>query len=308
MYAKLVYNAVAGNDPEQVLADITLLLTGTTDIASLGGDIDSGSSEIDVAYHTPAYVLHDDVSATQKVFKIPVHDDGTSFFYFELFSTGNDIDMKLWEDWTIGGSGSGQAYYTSTGFEFVSMDSYSTYGMTFYFTITAKHCLARSEHSTSAVEYARGFIQYERRELWDTVANGSKPVVITYRDYWFSTTAGIYALPHKRSDGSTYSSSNAQLHPATAYGNSQYDNMYSLLGNSSGAARGLDASESSIHNMYEFGFSYLSTGERFLTGKVADMYYTTYGDGAFGDTVSVDSNPYIIWEASLDYRVAIRKG
>lgn len=311
MYAKIAYNADAANTPTQILAHIALLLTGTTTVGGLtGGSIDSGSSSIDVTYHTPAYVLHDDISATQKVFEIPVHDDGTSKFYLELLVSGNDIDMKLWEEWdeVTSHTGTGGAYYTTTGFEFVSMLNYATAAFTLYFTITATHCLARSVYNSGTKIYCRGFMQYERRELWDTVANGSKPVVLTKGDVLFQQTVGIYALPHVRSDGATYSLLSAALYAHTAYGGCQFDAFTSLLGSSSSAARGLDAAEVSIHNMYEFGFSYLSTGERFLTGKTFDMYVATYSNGAFGDTVSVNSNTHIIWEASLNYRMAIRKG
>lgn len=310
MYAKISYNADEVNTPTKILEHITELLTGTITIGGLtGGNIDSGNSSIDVTYHTPAYVLHDDVSATQKIFKIPVHDDGASFIYFELFVSSNDIDMKLWEEWNATTHiGTGGVYYTTTGFEFVSLTSYATSAFTLYYTVTPTHCLARSVYASGTVKYCRGFMQYERRELWDTVANGHKPAVLTKGDTLFTITLGIYALPHRRSDGSIYSLTTAQLYAATAYGSSQYDAFTSLLGNSSSNARGLDASNASIHNMYEFGFSYLSIGERFLTGKVFDMYVATYSNGAFGDTVSIDSNTYIIWEASTVYRMAIRKG
>jgi len=311
MYAKIAYNADAVNDPEKILEHIKEILTGTTTIGGLtGGNIDAGSSSMDDTYYTPAYVLHDDISATQKVFKIPIHDDGADFIYFELLISGTDIDMKLWEEWdaVTTHTGSGGAYYTTTGFEFVTVLNYATAAFTLYYTITATHCLARSVYSSGTVKYCRGFMQYERREIWDTVANGHKPAVLTKADTMFTQTVGIYALPHRRSDGSVYSLINAALYAATAYGNCQFDAFTSLLGNSSSAARGLDASNVSIHNMYEFGFSFLSIGERFLTGKVFDMYVATYSNGAFGDTVSIGGNAYIIWEASTVYRMAIRQG
>lgn len=310
MYAKIAYNADAVNDPERVLVHIAELLTGTLTVGALtGGNIDAGASSIDTTFEVPSYVLFDDVSATQKVFKIPVHDDATSFFYFELLVSGTDIDMKLWEDWdNVTHVGSNGAYYTTTGFEFVSVLNYATAAFTLYFTVTATHCLARSLYNSGTVKYCRGFMQYTRGELWDTIAAGSKPVVLLYNDDLFQVALHAYALPHKRSDGAIYSGSTGPLYTHTSYGSSKYDAFTSLLGSNSSAARGLDENSISIHNMYEFGFSFLSTGERFLSGKVFNMYVATYQNGAFGDTVSIDGAIYIIWETDLNYRMAIRKG
>ncbi len=310
MYAKIAYNAHVDNDAEQVLIHIVELLTGTTTIGALtGGNIDSGNSSIDVGYYTPAYTLYDDNGVANQVLEVDVHDDGTTKFYLELTATGTDIDMQIWESWDepthVGTNGS---YYTTSGFEFVSVLGFASASFTLYFTVTATHCLARSVYNSGTIKYCRGFMQYERREAWDTVANGYRPVVITYSDNLFLKTTQAYALPHRRSDNAVYSGSAAMLYGHTAYGSCQLDATTLLIGDDASAARGLDANNVSIHQMHEFGFSYLSSGERFLTGKVFDMFLATYGNGAFGDTVSISSNIYIIWEVAINYRLAIRKG
>lgn len=313
MYAKLVYNADAANTTAQMLIHIGELLTGTTAIGSLtGGNIDSVNSEIDVSYYTPAFTLHDDISATNKVYRIPVHDDAaTTFFYLEFTVSGTDLDMQLWEEWdeVTTHAGTNGTYYTSSGFEFISNLNFATVDFTLYFSITATHCIARSVYNNGTKKYLRGFMQYERKEAWDTVANGYIPAVVTYLDNMGLTSSQLYALPHKRSDDSVYSGSGALMYLATAYGNCQKDSMSLLLGSNASSARGLDASYASVHNMYEMGFSFLSSGERFLTGKTPDMYYATYANGTFGDEISVNSNTYIIWEGTIStYRYAVRKG
>lgn len=309
MFAEIAYNAHADNNAERILVHIIELLTGTTTIGALtGGNIDSGNSSIDVSYHTPSYVLHDDISATNKVLKIPVHDDGGTFFYLEFTVVGTDIDMQIWEGWSGGVGTGGSTYYASSGFEFVTVLGFATNAFTLYFTVTATHCLARSVYNGGTKKYCRGFIQYERREFWDTVANGHIPVIITFQDTLCQNTTQAYAMPHRRSDDIVYSAINAKLYMATAYGSCQLDAFINTLGNNSSNARGLNASNDSIHNMYEFGFSYISSGERFLSGKVFDMFLATYSNGAFGDTVSVNSLTHIIWEVNINYRFAIRKG
>lgn len=312
MYAKIAYNADAVNDATKILEHIGELLTGTTTIGGLtGGNIDSGNSSIDVSYYTPAYVLHESISATNKVYKIAVHDDGATFIYLEFTVVGTDVDIQLWEGWdevtTHAGTG-GSTYYTSSGFEFVQVAGFATNAFTLYYTITATHCLARSEYNSGTIEYCRGYMQYERFELWDTVANGHIPALVTYTDLIGATSTQAYAMPHRRSDNIVYSNNLATLWLHTAYGNCQKDAMNLLLGNSASLARGLDASNANIHNMYEFGFSYLSSGERYLSGKVKDMFLATYSNGAHGDTVSVNSLTHVIWEVNINYRFAIRKG
>ena len=310
MYCKIVYEADAGNDATQVLSDIVLLLGGETVVANItanGAVIDEGSSAIDVAVEAVAVTLYDDVSATIKVFQIPYHDDAAQFFYMELFVSGTDIDHRYWTSWNqVGNSGSGACYYPGNGSEFVSWINFATAANTLYMTVTARHCIARSVYNSGSIRYFRGYVQYDRGEAWDTPAAGYAPMVSTYNDTF--AQGNMYTLPHKRSDGAVYSTTLASLYMATRYANSQLDDFNVTIGGNSSSARGLNATSDPVHNMYEFGFSYLSSGERFLTGKVADMYLATYQNGGFGDVVSILANNYIIWETDLNYRLAIRKG
>ena len=310
MYCKIAYDADAGNNATQVLSDITLLLTGTTDVADItanGAEIDEGSSDIDVAVETVNYTLYDDVSATIKVFQIPYHDDAAQFFYMELFVASTDIDHRYWTSWDTGSNtGSGAGYYPGNGAEFVSWLNFTTSANTLYMTVTDRHCIARSVYNSGSVRYFRGYVQYDRGEAWDTPAAGFAPHVATYNDTFASSQ--MYTLPHKRSDGAVYSTTLAVLYMAVRYGNSQLDDFNVTIGGNSSAARGLNATADPVHNMYEFGFSYLSSGERFMSGKVNGMYLATYQNGGFGDIVSIAAADYIIWELDLNYRLAIRKG
>jgi len=305
MYAKIVYNADVAHTATLILEHITQLFTGETVVANLlGGDIEAADSTIDVSFEAVAYNLYHDISATRKVFEIPIHDDPTSYFYLELIVSGVDIDMKLWETWTIGTtSGSGGAYYTTTGFEIADVTGYTTTQKAITITATATHCIVKS------ADYFRGWMQYERGEAWDTIANSSKPVVLTYNDTLFiATAAQAYGLPHKRSDGLEYSGSGASLWPHIRAGNCQKDALFNLVGNSAATARTLDENEQSVHPMWEFGFSSLNTTNWFITGVVPNMYWTTYGHGIHGDTVMLDGNLYMIWQPNLNGRIAIRMG
>lgn len=310
MYAKISYNADAGNDATQVLSDVVLLLTGTTDVADItsnGADIDEGSSSINVSVQAVNYTLFDDVSATTKVFQIPYHDDGAQFYYMELFVASTDIDHRYWNDWDeIGHNGSGAGYYAGSGAEFISVLNFATAAFIIYMTATPRHVIVRSVYNSGTVKYFRGHCQYDRGEAWDTTAAGFAPHVHTNNDQF--ATSQVYTLPHKRSDGATYTSTAGALYMAVRYGNSQLDDLHLQTGGTSSAARGLNSTGDPVHNMYEFGFSFTSSGERFMTGRIQNMYLATYQNGGFGDIVSIGGDDHIIWELDLNYRLAIRLG
>ena len=309
MYAKIVYNADAGNDNDQVLLDIKDLLTGETVLANLTGNIDTGSSVIDTSFTTVNYTLFDTVGTGQYIFQIPYHDDVAQFFYVELLSFQTDeIHLKLWELWDApSNTGTNGANYSSTGNStLVEMFNFTLAPFTVYITATARHLIIRTVFNSGTVKFFRGFIQYDRGEAWDTTAAGFAPVLHTFSDLF--AQSAVYTLPHKRSDGAVYTGAANGLYLATRYANSQQDDLNLLIGGSSSAARGLNSSSDPVHNMYEFGFSFLSTGERFLTGKVSDMFLATYQNGGFGDIVSIGGSDYFIWETDLNYRIAIRKG
>jgi hypothetical protein len=307
MYAKISYNADVGNDATLLLADITALLGGETVLANLTGDIDDASSVIDETFEAVAYTLYDDVSATIKVFQIPFHDDAAQFFYMELFVSGTDIDHRYWTTWDdTGHSGTGPSYYPGNGSEFASVLNFATSPYIIYLTVTDRHCLCRTQYNSGAIRYNRGYLQYDRGEAWDTPAAGKVPVVTTYNDTMASSI--LYAMPHKRSDGNVYTGNQSTMYMAMRYGTNKLDPFTSIIGNNSSSARGLNSSGDPVHNMYEFGFGYTSTGERFLSGKIHYMYLATYQNGGFGDIVSIGGNDYLIWEADTNYRLAIRKG
>lgn len=307
MYSKLNYNANASNGAQTVLADITALLTGETVVGNLTGDISTGT--ILTTYTTVAYTLFDDISADQKVFRVPIHDDPTNqFMYMELFTySGNEVHIRLWSTWeVVGHTGTGASYYTTTTSKLCDLLNYTTAAFSIELTATNRHLVVRTLYNGGTVMYTRGYMQWDRGEAWDTYQNGKLPVLLLSTDT--AATFQNYTLPHIRSDGAEYSLINTGLYMHTRYGNSQKDDLNLLIGGTSSAARGLNDLLESVHNMYEFGFSFLSDGERFLTGKIADMYLATYQNGAQGDIISISGNDYIIWEFDTNYRVAIRKG
>lgn len=308
MYAKLNYNPSVNNSGANVLGNIVALMTGaaTTVGALTGTDIDTASSEIDTSYAVPAYVLYDDISATNKVLEGTVHDDPSSKFYIEFTVSGADIDIELWEGWdavtTHAGTGE-KTYFTTTGFEFASTTTAASF--TLYLSITARHCVCSTVGAGN--DTFRGFVQYDRLEGWDTVAAGSKPVALRFNNTFATTSQHFYALPFKTSAGNLLTQTLAYLYVCTRIDSSQNDILSTTHGNTAGTSRTINEAGDSIHPMYEMGLSRADASERFQGGKIHDMYLTTYQHGAQGDLVSVGGNTYVIWDAT-NYRVAIRRG
>lgn len=310
MYAKLSFNADAGNDNEQVLADLGALLEGEVTLGNLTGNIDVGNSSFDNAWFPVTWTLYDSIALNTKIYEIDVHDDAAQKFYVEIFTyQADELHMRIWESWDIGSNtGTNGTYYSVSNSPQKIMDcnAFATTPFTIYITATDRHMMIRSEFGAGLRLYFRGFVQYDRGEAWDTPAAGYRPVIMSNSDIMCSGIS--YAMPHKRSDNTVYTLGTSQLYMHTRYGNSQFDDLHLLLGSSSSNARGLNAAGDSVHNMYEIGFSYLSSGERFLTGKVDSWYLATYQNGAFGDIITISAVDYMIWEADLNYRIAIRKG
>ena len=309
MQAQISYNADVNNNATQILADVTAILTGETVVGNLTGNIDVGASSINTTFETVAWTLYDDVSADTKVFRLPVHDDPTAYFYVEIFKQSvNEVHHRIWESWdNVTHAGTESIYYNSGVNKLFMCIAYSVVGFKINFTATARHLLCRSDYNLNDINYLAGFVQYDRGEVWDTVADGFKPVISTYNSGGFFSDR-VHALPHRRSNGAVTYGALGIMYPATRYGTSQFDRFNATLGGNSGAARGLDVNGNSVHNMYEIGFSYQGPDERFLTGKAHDMYLATYQNGAFGDTVSIGGNTYGIWPTDANYRLAIRQG
>jgi hypothetical protein len=311
MYCKLEYNADAGNNNEQVLEDIKDLLLGENNLNNLNGNIDVASSTFDESYEAVAWTLYDSIATNQHIFEMDVHDGGdtgTQKFYYELLTWGSyEIQQKMWTFWDAGlNIGSEGVYYSDPSSNVVNNLTFATKPFTIFISATARHLIIRSVYNGGTIQYFRGFMQYDRGEAWDTPAAGKIPALVTFNDTF--TTGTLYAMPHKRSDAAIYTLTSAGLNMAVRYANSQLDNFNLTIGGSSSAARGLNASGDPVHNMYEFGFSFVSSGERFMTGKVSDMYLATYQNGGFGDIVDIGGNNYRIWETDLNYRIAIRDG
>jgi len=101
MYSKYTYNA--GSTAANIVADLVLILTGTTSVGALSGDVDAGNTTI-TATILADWVVHDSNSGTDaQVLKAEYDDDAASFKYVNLnLGTAGYIKLELWETWDAG--------------------------------------------------------------------------------------------------------------------------------------------------------------------------------------------------------------
>jgi len=205
MYASIQYTAAA--TATQVLADIVTIATGPIglQLTSLTAPRNGAGSFI-TSTTAGGWIMHDNVSATVKVLKAPISDDGTKFKYLHLsvYTTGVKFESyRSWNEVAHTGvvnkrlTGGGVDLTISTSVNYVYYNNASTISQ-MCISCTANHfaavCGTNSLLNTTGV----GFLsEHTRTSPWDTVANGYLPIVYTAQginqSYWSGTFSGSTA-------------------------------------------------------------------------------------------------------------------
>ncbi len=97
MYAKYAYTNSATMD--QILDDVVLILTGTTNPASLSASCDTANTEILTTYSTSPWTVWDDVSATQQILRVEMDDDTGVYKYVGINHDADQLAFSIAEDW-----------------------------------------------------------------------------------------------------------------------------------------------------------------------------------------------------------------
>jgi hypothetical protein len=172
MYARYNYNTSA--TAAQILADVVLILTGTTSLASLSVGCDQVNSFILTGYNLAGWTLHDQVSATKVILKAPSIDLPGVYIYQELntATTANQITTNLYEGWNAA---------THVGTNLTNSTALTTMGARFTVGTAASIVIAASanysmlqSNTAAGIGGGTGFTciaQHTRLSPWDTVAN-----------------------------------------------------------------------------------------------------------------------------------------
>ncbi|TAN52016.1 MAG: hypothetical protein EPN21_05120 [Methylococcaceae bacterium] len=300
MFAKYTYkaNAAQGN----VLNDIALLLTGTTNKALLSADCVQASTEI-IAVNPAGWSLFDAAAGTnKKCLSAPCANGGTKYVVLSTATSGY-VYLPLYESWnavTHAGTNVTNGSETSTT---MAPPVNLTLGGTLLIGATERY-LVMSGY-TAAGWMANGAVIIGEREPvdpWDTVAAGY-PVSVHGTALSLATGGNYFYAPRLKGASSDYTGSSAIYCAATA------------ALNSSGAPpcptqMARDANFQPVYPLfpisltgYHSSLGYVHQGGRLL----GDLYATTSGVGTTGDELPVGADIYCIAKAGASAALAFPK-
>lgn len=304
MYA--TYNYKVGATAINILADIALILTGTTDKATLSADCVQANTEILTNVSVAGWTLHDAVSATRKIFKAPWHvDNGSGYNYLELdVGTAGYIKSHGWEGWNNGTHVGTNQTYPTPGHQPINI----TTGGYLYVS-------AQSGHSCLIYSFANGvwggsqggpdaLVEYPRRAIWDTTANAYPCMCKVYSQ----GNQGFISALFSR----VVNAAGADVLGGTAIGitGTIFGNMTDLNHvNDSTPATTLPSADKSPRHIF-LPIEVFNMGFGFIGGCLStygDFYITTRSYGTSLDEVTYNGNTYVVWPAYTS-RLAIRKG
>lgn len=170
MYAVYSYKSTATT--AQVLRDIIMLLTGTTNLNSLSASCDVATSSVDNTFTTGNNFDHDSSisAALTQSLRMSVWDNTSVYFYVQFVVTTTSLGIGIHDSWNAG-----THVVVAPGAQHTSLMNINTIGTTagvLYIWSDGKSLMVTS--GTSA--YALSVTQFTRDDLWRTNAGGYKPV------------------------------------------------------------------------------------------------------------------------------------
>lgn len=167
MFARYEYKA--GTTLANLIADVTAILTGTTDKATLSADCVQATTEI-ISTVAAGWVMHDAAAGTNKVCLKALNIDGGTYKYMTLdFNTANQLMILSYESWNASTHvGTNVTYTDSTNSLAIGISS----GGTVFIFGSGRYALISTVSSTFVWSNLVGVIEYTRDDPWNTVANG----------------------------------------------------------------------------------------------------------------------------------------
>lgn len=332
MYASIRYDT--GITASIMLGDITLLLTGETNLANLSANVVGAESFITST--VPAgWTLWDNVSATVKVFRSPIYDDPTRFKYLHLNAvTNGKILLEYYTDWDnvthTGTRVQRKDPFSSTEPEINTCNFATNQPQHIYISASADHALFHT--LTNNQTTSRGFVgilSHTRNAAWDTVANQYDPVVVTAMiiDTAVINVANpsIHAgYPFVRARVPQNATADFSANDSTSSNRLRCHNHFSLTPNVSIVGslsahmdylqyQSLDSTKTLRNTIVSFGCCQVTSSPVYFGGDISSkcgIYLTNKSWTVSDDLFSVDGQQYRIWNVSIlssDVRFAIKE-
>jgi len=303
MYATYVY--AAGSTAANILADVVKLLTGTTDKAQLSANCVQASTSIDASVNAAGWEVYDASAGTNaRCLRAPIVDNGSQYKYLVVdTNSAGYIFFKLYESWNNSTHVGSYLAYNSDSTAYSQRLNTSTGGR-LEVSASARHAvvfsLQNSAYGSSSGSCPGGVVERTRRSPWDVIANGYMPV-IAFIGF------GSYAAYEPRQVGETGSDetgSYAAVFPMHVFGGGA-----ASLTSMPATTIPYDSTKSLLRHAFS-PISFVNPANGHLGGDITslcDIWLTTQTSGAAFDTVTYNSNTYVIWTSGT-FRLAVRKG
>lgn len=329
MYASYFYNT--GATVTNIMADITAILTGTTDTALLSAACNKISTAVNATVNLSTWEVYDATAGANAVcFRAPLADDPAKYKFMVVdMNTSGYIITKLWDGWDAvvhNGTGKNMAYWSdstlycqrwpATG---TAPNLTASMGGRLDISASQYHALffsfQNSVFGSSTGASPSGIMERTRRSPWDTVlmgqARGYNPVVWGNLGLVSGTTAPFYSniLPNASGVdqfGGTAGNVATAAYMITPFGANTGPGVTALhqLPN----AIVPNAVLVSQHLLIPFGCMNPTYG--FIGGDISslcDVWLATYNYGGTYDELAITGASYVIWTAG-SYRIGVRKG
>ena len=300
MYTTYAY--IAGATAANILADVVLLLTGTTNKATLSASCSQAGTSIDASVSVAGWTVYDASAGTNaQCLRAPVADNGSQYKYLVIdTNSAGYILQKGYETWNSGTHAGTNLIYDSDVVGY-SQRLLVASGGTLYISANVRHCfmwsLQGGVYGSSTIQGPTGILERSRLSPWDTVGNGYPPFI-----FLASIVNAIYEPRSLNAANADITASAAQDTVVTPFGGSAITPpVTSVISNSGKSVFG--------HVFLPWGVCRAADGH--LGGDItsfSDIWLTTYNSGSPLDTVVYGGNTYNIWTAAATWRYAVRQG
>ena len=310
MYAQYHYLPTATQ--AQVLADIALILTGTTTVTSLSASCDMPNTSI-VSIVPAGWTSVDAAAATNaRALSAPLVDSATPAKILVIdLNTANFLLTKVYESWNATTHVGTNLAYTSdltTNAPALTL----TAGGWIYISASARHCLiATMDNTLTTFSPGAGIVEHTRNDPWNTVANAYPCSAYLSMKNFGGTTSAASATTHavyspriyQPSIGSDALGSAAGL---GVYGPLLCTNTVSNTGGLQGSglcptSYGATSAKQTSHILAPIGLS-RNNVIVLLGGDISantGLYSTTLGYGAATDEITVGTDTYVVWSGGV---------
>ena len=310
MYAKYEYNA--GATQANVLADLVLICTGTTDVNSLSASCNKTTTTI-TSTVAAGWTVHDaSASATSQVIKAPYTDNGSAYKYFQIVSGASSFSFAGYETWDSG-------THTGTNKNPTSTSNISQYFSTseagrFYIFASARFVALIGEYSTNYGSSNSGITvcaEFSRSQPWNTTSSGypSFTVIGTGECINSSGAAHAYLMRTKNLSGSDYTGANAAAYLSTVGGNyTSWNTSYYFPDGT-----GTKVYDASTNRFVPFFPLYLTQVTNYAApigeiSTISDIWISPRNLLAHLETVTKGVNDYIAMKTATGHTILFRKG